>query len=95
MDRSIYFRWYDKDFYQLNFISWEREIWKRLDWNFNQLTPYHYFESLINQGIFKSNGALDLNDAEPYLTHLNSATPKSAFTIFAAKCENKKELFAK
>lgn len=91
MDRSVYFRWYDKDFYQWNFISWEREIWKRLDWNFNQLTPYHYFESLINQGIFKTNGALDLNDAEPHLTHLNSATPKSAFSMYPLNFKRSRE----
>lgn len=82
MDRSVHFRSYDKDFYQWNFIAWEREICKRLDWNFNQLTPYHYFESLISQGIFKPHEGLDLADAKTQITQLNSVTPSSALSMY-------------
>lgn len=52
MNQSKYFIEYDKDFVQENFVSCEREICKRLDWNFHQITPFHFFESLVSQGIF-------------------------------------------
>lgn len=65
MDKSKYFWDYDTDFAQWNFISWEKEIWKRLDWNFNQSTSFHFFENLILQGILKPNdkiGLIPIND---------------------------------
>lgn len=65
MDKSKYFWDYDTDFAQWNFISWEKEIWKRLDWNFNQSTSFHFIENLILQGILKPNdkiGLIPIND---------------------------------
>ena len=44
---------YDKDFVQNNFISCEKEICKRLNWNFHQLTPFHFFQNLVSQGVFE------------------------------------------
>jgi hypothetical protein len=52
MNRSKYFGAYERDFVQSNFISCEKEICKRLEWNFHQMTIFHFFENLVSQGIF-------------------------------------------
>lgn len=53
MIKSKYLDNYDKDFVQTNFIACEREICKKLNWNFHQITPFHFFENLLNQGLFE------------------------------------------
>lgn len=56
MMRSKHFIQYDTDFANNNFVSCEKEIWKRLNWNFNQLTSFDFFEWLTKIGIvFKSD----------------------------------------
>ena len=77
MDNSFYFEEYDKDFTQWNFVSWEKEIWKRLDWNFNQSTSYHFFENLVNQGIFDKDekvGSNSLRNQTPQTTISTSSS---------------------
>lgn len=86
MEKSQYFKNYDTDFAQWNFISCEKEICKRLNWNFNQTTPYHFFESLVNQGILKPKDKIGLTNSNDHMSQMWLPTPTSSkINIFSTK----------
>ena len=60
----------------------KKEICKRLDWNFNQLTSYHYFEILIHQGIFSNSGGSSIEDTEAKTISTHPITPTSALAVY-------------
>ena len=64
MKSSKYLKQYDVDFVHNNFISCEKEICKRLDWNFNQSTVFHFYSNLKNQGIVLKTDQVPLNTAQ-------------------------------
>lgn len=64
MIKSKYLDNYDKDFVQTNFIACEREICKKLNWNFHQITPFHFFENLVNQGLFEAGSNSQFPDRD-------------------------------
>ena len=68
---------YDTDFSQWNFISWEKEIWKRLYWNFNQSTSFHFFENLIFQGILKPKDRIYLISTNNQMLNILMLRPLS------------------
>ena len=38
-----------------DFVAFEKYILGVLDWNLNQMTPYHFLQALISQGIVLSH----------------------------------------
>lgn len=85
MANSKYLKNYDCDFTQFNFISCEKEIWKRLDWNFHQMTPFHFLENLVNQDIFEDwVGSVSKRDGNSNSFIMNF-TPTSNVDNVAAK----------
>lgn len=88
MAKSPNFIEYDKDFIQDNFISCEKEICKRLDWNFHQSTPYHFLENLLQQGIYLKGDLV--NEKSVFTNPKNSLAPSPREFVKAGKNNNRK-----
>lgn len=69
MDHSRYISHYDRTFLEEDIIACEKNICKRLKWNFHQYTPFHFLQVLMDQGIVSSSDLIykkyDPNRQEP------------------------------
>ena len=51
LETSPYLSQYENKFQENDILGWERSIWRRLNWNFHQFTPYHFLQTLLEIGI--------------------------------------------
>ena len=51
MKNSEHMNNYSLRFYKEDYIELERFVLKTLDWNISQLTPYHFVQALLSQGV--------------------------------------------